>query len=107
MAQAEFLAQGAAVDIDRDSGILRRLPVILDGCKPDVNRLPLLVYRLAECLDWDNEEQAISWTAQVLDSCSCDFTKCQYSLFKFVVFEFTVGSTMIARQLLDIMDCRR
>ncbi|CAL8460507.1 g36 [Coccomyxa elongata] len=63
---SKFLAQGAAVDIDPSNGSLKSLPKILDGCMPDQNRLPLLVYRLAECSDWDDGKEAIRSTAQAL-----------------------------------------
>ncbi|KAK9905111.1 hypothetical protein WJX75_009823 [Coccomyxa subellipsoidea] len=64
--QRDFLAQGAAVGIDREAGTLTWLPVVLDNFRPDPTRLPLLVCRLAECSDWENEEEAISCTSQAL-----------------------------------------
>ncbi|BDA41574.1 DNA mismatch repair protein Mlh1 [Coccomyxa sp. Obi] len=64
--QSEFLAQGAAIDVDPSNCRLQSLPKILDGCMPDLKRLPLLVYRLAECSNWDDGKESISTTAQAL-----------------------------------------
>lgn len=75
MGQRDFLAQGAAVGIDREAGTLTWLPVVLDNFRPDPTRLPLLVCRLAECSDWGNEEEAISCTAQVPAASFCDIPK--------------------------------
>eukprot|EP00884_Botryococcus_braunii_P016648 jgi/Botrbrau1/3667/Bobra.0008s0002.1 len=70
--KAELLLECAGVEID-GHGCLTALPAIIDHYVPDLDRLPSLVIRLAQDVDWSDEKSCFSSLAQVL----ADFYKIQ------------------------------
>ncbi len=63
-AKAELLLECVGVEID-GQGCLTALPAIIDHYVPDLNRLPSLVIRLAQDVDWSDEKCCFSSLAQV------------------------------------------